>query len=69
MKTESQEKQILEALQKGQSLTQIQALNRFNCLRLSSRIHRLKSRGHDIKTQMIPTYSGKFIARYYIENV
>ena len=64
--TESQEKQILKCLQEGDSLTAIQAYNRFNCLRLSGRIHRLRKQGYDIKKEMIPTASGKRIARYFI---
>ena len=64
-KTESQEKQILNYLQSGKSITQLEALNMFDCMRLSARIYRLKKRGHNIKTEMIEE-NGKRFAKYYL---
>jgi len=65
--TESQEDLILEHLQNGRSLTQFTALVSFNCFRLSSRIHRLRNRGYNIKTEMEDLDNGKRIARYSME--
>ena len=59
----SQNKDILEALQAGRSLTPIDALNEFGCFRLGARIHDLRGSGHNI----IPTTiheNGKTFARY-----
>ncbi len=64
---ESQEKQILRYLQSGLSLTAYQALIKFDCFRLASRVNRLRNRGHDIKTKMKEIRTGKKIAQYYIE--
>ena len=64
--TESQEKRILEYLQSGRSLTQYQALVKFDCFRLASRVNRLRKNGHDIKTSMVELSNGKRIAKYDI---
>ena len=61
---ESQEKRILAYLQSGRTLTVMQAIVKFDCFALSQRITRLKSRGYDIKTEMIETKTGKRIAKY-----
>ena len=63
--TESQEKRILEYLQSGLSITQYQALTKFDCFRLSARIHRLKSKGYNIEKRMKKLSNGKRIAVYY----
>ena len=44
----SQNQQILEALQKGDAITPMSALARFNCFRLATRIFELKALGYDI---------------------
>ena len=44
----SQEKQILEYLLAGNTLTPIEALNMFGCFRLGARICDLRQRGYDI---------------------
>ena len=41
---------ILEWLTNGHTLTPLEALKRFGCLRLSARIHDLRAAGHDIIT-------------------
>lgn len=63
MKTESQEKQIINHLRQGKTLTALEALNLFNCWSLSQRITRLR-RNWPIHTKMITTQSGKRIAEY-----
>jgi hypothetical protein len=65
MTTESQNKRILEHLSSGGSITSLEALNRFQCLRLASRISDLKRRGNSIKSEMVEVgYSKKKVARY-----
>ena len=64
----SQNTQILAWLQEGNSLTPMDALNRFGCSRLASRIGELKEM-HDIQKEMItvPTRRGKVrVASYFI---
>lgn len=59
----SQEQQILSWLKRGRGLTPIQALEKFGCFRLGSRIHDLRMQGWDILTEMV-TQNGKRFARY-----
>jgi len=62
---ETQEKLILARLQKGKSITQLQALIKFNCLRLSGRIHDLRRRGYNIETKMVEK-NGKRYGEYFM---
>jgi len=55
--TESQNKQILNYLQSGATISPITALNLFDSFRLSARINDLRNEGHNIKTTMV--YNGK----------
>jgi hypothetical protein len=67
MKRKSQEDRIFEWLKKGKTLTPLQALQKFCCFRLSSRIYDLKKDSlirHFIEKEMITTKSGKRVARY-----
>lgn len=66
--SKSQKKQILAYLQKGKSLTQMEALNLFGCFRLASRICELREEGVNIKTERRVVPSGKTVASYYIQN-
>ena len=63
MKIESQEKQIRDYLLTGKSLTSLQALNLFGCLRLSARIYDLIDYGVPIESEMIEV-NGKRVAQY-----
>jgi hypothetical protein len=60
----SQSEAILAHLQSGESLTAIQALSLFNCLRLGARVLDLRRAGYDIRSEIIRTPSGKNVARY-----
>jgi len=55
---------ILSYLKAGHSITPLEALNRFACLRLGGRIYDLKKQGHKIESKMIKTPSGKRVAEY-----
>ena len=63
--TETQEALILKRLQKGKGITQLQALIKFDCLRLSDRIFRLRRKGYNIETKMIEK-NGKYYAEYFM---
>ena len=62
----SQNKQILEYLKKGYRITPIDALNKFNCFRLGSRIYDLKTQGYNIEKNLISN-NGKRYASYYLK--
>lgn len=61
----SQEQQIKHYLQSGNRITPIDALNKFNCFRLSARILSLKESGLPIKSR-IKHENGKRFAEYWI---
>ena len=63
-KSESQCKRIAEWLNKGKSITQLEALHLFGCFRLSARIHDLRERGMNIVMEKIVTPTGKYVASY-----
>lgn len=50
---ESQSKQILKYLQSGRVLTSLDALRKFNCMRLGARIFDLRAKGAPIVTNMV----------------
>ncbi len=57
---------IRKHLEKGLKLTPIQALNRFGCFRLASRISELKTGGMNITSKLITVPSGKRVAQYVL---
>ena len=66
----SQSEQILEYMQKNGSITALDAVLKFNCLRLAARIADLKSEGYAIRGEM-ETYksqdgSTSHYKRYYL---
>jgi hypothetical protein len=65
MKTKelSQEERILNYLQKGNRLTPIKALLKFDCMRLSGRIFDLRCKGWNIVMEMVEK-NGKRFAEY-----
>lgn len=61
----SQNARIAKYLQEGNSITQLDALNLFGCLRLGARIADLKDRYNmHIITNMVTTSNGKRVASY-----
>ena len=64
-KTESQNKTILQMLLDGMKVTPMDALIACGCFRLSARIFDLRSKGYDIKTDMVEV-NGSRIAQYWI---
>lgn len=61
----SQTTKILNYLLKGRAITPLEALNRFKCFRLASRINEIKRLGFGITKEMV-TKNGKRYARYSI---
>ena len=66
MSKQSQNQQILEYLEEGNTITPIEALNLFRCMRLASRINDLRRDGHIIATDIIQSDNNKRWARYRI---
>lgn len=68
MSNKSQTAKIRAHLKSGKSITALDALRLYGCLRLSGRIHELR---HDedlpIRSEMV-TISGKRVALYKLEN-
>lgn len=60
----SQTTQIQRHLEKGKSLTAIQALNKYGCFRLAARIADLRNDGMNIKTTIVKLKNNKQIASY-----
>lgn len=60
----TQRDQILAALKQGDTLTPIDALQRFGCFRLAARINELRDEGVQINTHIT-----KSCAEYTIEEV
>jgi len=51
-------------LEKGRSITPIQALDMFGCFRLGARIWDLRKAGYDIETLNHKLPNGKIVAKY-----
>jgi hypothetical protein len=62
MKTQAD--RIAALLEKGKSITPLQALNQFGCFRLGARINDLRNAGYRIKTDKVKTNTGATIAKY-----
>jgi hypothetical protein len=59
----TQNELILDYLQKGKSITPLDALNKFGCFRLAARISDLRKEGLNIATKYV-TKEGKNYASY-----
>ena len=55
---------IIAHLEGGKSLTALECLNLFGCLRLAARVYDLREIGHNIEMERIETPSGKRVGRY-----
>ena len=55
---------ILVHLKKGLTITSLEALQMFGCMRLASRISDLRKRGENIVVDRVKTANGKSVAQY-----
>ena len=63
--SQSQNARIAKYLREGNSITPLDALNLFGCLRLGARIADIKERyGLDIISDRVTTPTGKWVASY-----
>ena len=60
--TKSQEQQVLWHLLAGESLTALEALQRFGVFRLAARVFRLRQKGFPVLTHMAEMAGGKCVA-------
>jgi hypothetical protein len=58
---------ILAHLKKGLTITSLEALQMFGCMRLASRISDLRKRGENIVVNRVKTANGKSVAQYHLE--
>lgn len=63
----TQAEEILQHLLTGKPITPIDALKKYGCFRLASRINDLRKAGHEIKTTMVTNEYGKTFASYSME--
>ena len=63
---DSQNRMIMGHLRRHRSITALQALQNYGCMRLASRIYDLKEEGHKIHKQMIEVGNGKRVASYFL---
>ena len=61
----TQTQAIYEYLKQGNSITPLDALQKFGCFRLGARIWELKQQGLNIQMDMI-RHNGKHFARYFM---
>jgi len=67
-RSESQTDAILRLLRdRPEGITALDALREAGSLRLAARIADLRAAGHDIRSELIKTESGKTVARYTLE--
>src|ERR1700727_2950634 len=65
--TSSQTRAILNALLRGESISALEALERFGCGRVAARIAGIRTLGNDVKTAW-EKRQGKRYARYYLNS-
>ena len=63
----TQSEAILKHLKSGNTITSLEALQRYGCLRLAAVIHSLRKEGFDVGTEMV-NVKGKTIAEYSLLN-
>jgi len=59
----SQEDMILQHLRSGRTITPLEALRLYNCLRLGARIYDLRRKGYPIHEELVDG-NGKHYAQY-----
>ena len=55
---------LLDALKRGEALTTLDALSKYNVMAVSQRMTELQRKGFPIKSEMVTVPSGKRVARY-----
>jgi len=66
VESKSQTDRILEYMLTGKSITPLEALNMFGCLRLGARIADIKAKGYLVYSEFVSTPTEKKVKRYYL---
>ena len=66
VESKSQTDRILEYMLTGKSITPLEALNKFGCLRLGARIADIKAKGYLVYSEFVTTPTEKKVKRYYL---
>ena len=61
----SQRQKVLKALQRGQKLTPLDALNRGMGMRLGGHIYALRKAGHDIRSEIVKKGDSR-VSKYWL---
>ena len=64
---DSQNALIKSWLLNGYSITQLEALNQFDCFRLAARIADLRDQSLNVVTEIVTLENGKRVARYSLK--
>lgn len=64
--SKSQTDRILEYMLAGNSITPLEALERFKCFRLGARIADIKARGYLVYSEFVTGDNGKKFKKYYL---
>lgn len=62
----SQTDLILEWMLAGNTITQLEALEKFGCSRLASRVSDIRAMGYLVYSDRIKLPNGKFVAQYHL---
>ena len=65
-RVKNQRQMVLAHLESGSSITSLEALTKFGCLRLAARIEELRRMGFSIGKEMVPVESGARVAEYFL---
>lgn len=64
--SKSQTDRILEWMLSGNSITPLEALEKFKCFRLGARISDIKKKGYIVYSEFVTTESEKKVKRYHL---
>lgn len=62
----TQNQAILAHFRRNKTLTPLEALKLFGCLRLAARVHDLRTEGHNVAVTRWKTHAGKTVALYWL---
>lgn len=62
----SQKQRILQWMLEGNTITPLEALNKFGCLRLGARIADIKEMGYLVQSRFVTTATQKKVKQYYL---
>jgi hypothetical protein len=64
--SKSQTERILEFMLSGNTITPMEALDKFGCFRLGARIADIKAKGYIVYSDFVTAPNGKKFKRYYL---